>query len=102
MAGYDVEYELREPILLDYTDEDLGMSGIVLKSPLEYFDRYKKLNDMFHYGGTLLENPDWCFINEILSDGSVLRIHKMLKCYIKKHPEFEKVSDEWMPVMGKL
>ena len=91
-----------EPVLLNYTEEDLesldfGMSGIVLESPLKKFMKpTNRLNETYYYRGTIKENTDWCVIEYRVGD-ETLREFVIQKTFIKKHTAYEKVGDNWYP-----
>lgn len=65
----------------DLDDEDLGMSGIVLKSPLNQFKG--KLDYTFVYRGTMLENEEKAFISVYFSDTTSDRIYLINKMYLE-------------------
>ncbi len=71
-------------VVLNYTQEDLepedlGMSGIVLKSPLKQFG--SRLNDDFYVIGTLKEDETFMII--CLESGANDRDYLVSKNYLK-------------------
>ena len=95
------KFEINQPVLLNWTedlldDEDFGLSGMVLESPFKEFKN--KLTNTFYYGGTLMENPEWCILEDKLRNGDVIRIHWMQVSLIKPHPEYEKCGDYWTTI----
>lgn len=94
-------FERLQPVLLDYTeddldDEDLGMSGIVLPSPFDWFIKRGSLKDTFIYMGTIKEDEERCVISWKSMDGEFIRDWLVLKCMIKPHPDYECVCDTWI------
>lgn len=92
------KYEINQPVKLAWTDEllddeDFGLSGMVLESPFKEFKHI--LNDTFHYGGTLMENPEWCILEARDMRGDTRRIYWMQVTLIKPHPDYEKVGHTW-------
>ena len=76
MKEMNLFYERNEPVLLDYTKDDLysedfGMSGIVLESPFKNF--IDKLDETFYYFGTIQENDEWCVISYRSYEGKRLK-----------------------------
>jgi hypothetical protein len=96
------KFKLFQPVLLDYTEddllsEDLGMSGIVLHSPFKDFAHLSFLKETYLYRGTIKENPDRCVIARRTLNGDFGgRDWVVGKSMIKPHPDYEFLDDEWV------
>ena len=92
-------YVYGQPILLEYKKEDLesddlGMSGIVLQS---HFHEYKSrgLLDETFYFFDYFRKLEWCSIEYKNLDGETLRCFNIRPEWIKPHPSYEKVGNNW-------
>lgn len=94
-----MDYEYGQPVLLNYTEddlglEDLGMSGIVLHGPFYEFERRGVLNSTFYFFD-YFKNLEWCSIEMKNLNGDTIRSYNTRPEWIKPDPSYEKIGDSW-------
>ena len=93
-------FELYQPVVLTYDEEDLepvdlGMSGIVLESPLEELKRYL-VGYQFIYKGRILENSGLVVITAMTRiNGKELRTFILPEGYIEADDRYELLGGTW-------